>query len=147
MKTIIKSFVLGFITLIGCSCSYTESDEPVTTNYVVGSEVTEVNASLSEVVQSMKGHYIGRFDKTKDFVTITDAEIVIETESLNYTIDLTQETPIEAKLNCLLRFYMPDGSVISILLGWYAETPENRNLLFITVNGVYISDLERVDSI
>lgn len=143
MKTTLKYLVLGFISLMGCSC---EPEEINRTSTIQATEHKEPTWELSEVVNSMKGEYFGQEGFEGDFVIITETNITIQTSSLTHTINLTTETPTEAKINCLLRFKLPDGRIVSILLGWRPETPENRNLLFVRMNDDYISALERSES-
>lgn len=147
MKTTLKYLVLGFISLMGCSCGVEDYENGNTMSYVSGTTTsTEVQHKLSDVLETMKGTYFGRTDFEGDLVIITQTEITIQTKALTHTIDLTTETPTEAKINCLMRFKLPDGRIVSLLLGWKPETPENRNLLFVKVNDDYISALERSES-
>lgn len=143
MKTIL-TLLIAFLLL---SCSAEDYEDGNRMSYVPGTEIsTEVQHELSKVIDSMKGEYLGQEGFEGDLVIITETRITIQTEALTHTIDLTTETPTEAKINCLMRFKLPDGRIVSLLLGWRPETPENRNLLFVQIGEDYVSALESSES-
>lgn len=147
MKTSIKFIVMGFLSLLGCSCTVEDYEDGNRMSYVPGTAISqEVQPELSKVVETMKGEYYGQEGFEGDLVIITETEITIQIKALTHTIDLTTETPTEAKINCLMRFKLPDGRIVSLLLGWRPETPENRNLLFVQIGEDYVSALERAES-
>lgn len=137
MKTIIKSFLLGFITLIGCSCEvedYTNGNSSYI--QVTDTSVSNDTVSVYRVIPQMKGYYSGS-EKREVFITDTEINVIIPDMAINKQIAVSEQY-MSGRLNCWILITYPDGTTIQLFLGWKPETPEVRNLLAIKVNGEFI---------
>lgn len=89
MKTSIKFIVMGFLSLLGCSCTVEDYENGNRMSYVPGTQTsTEVQHKLSDVVETIKGEYYGREGFEGDLVIITETTITIHAASLTHTINL-----------------------------------------------------------
>lgn len=145
MKTIIKSFILGFITLIGCSCTpedYTNGNRSY--HQVNQDDYPQYEAPVTMVIETMKGEYfdvesLGKYVSIEqDYITVKVPE-----KDINEVITV-EDTDITGVLNCSLLITFSNGSTIELLLGWHPPKegePVVRNLLAIKLNGVFVEGL------
>jgi hypothetical protein len=150
MKTIIKSFLLGFISFLGCSCEvedYTNGN----TSYiqVTDTYVSNDTVSVYRVIPQMKGYYVGS-EKREVLITDTEIKVIIPDMSIDRKIAISEQYML-GRLNCWIFIIYPDGTTIQLLLGWrpvHEGVNPVRNLLAIKINGDFVPGewLERVNN-
>lgn len=104
MKTIIKSFILGFITLIGCSCETPDRGHIEHIN-----QVTEESLSFPE--EMIGGYYSNAYNEEQGTITIDRYILYIQLE--NHIYQLLLEDAVYEQCNLII--IMADGTEIRIV--------------------------------
>lgn len=148
MKTI-KLILLVILTItLFTSCEVEDYDTSTTYQFTPNNNVgTTIQNNPRDVINSMKGHYIGYdlFGGTNiDEVIITEDIITIKTLGFSETIYVNDTYFPEGQTNCYLKIEFPDGTILTLALAWLPETPNVRDILFIKLNDKYISRLELI---
>lgn len=146
MKTI-KLILFAILAIVlFTSCEAEDYDTSTTYQFTPSTNVgTIIQHEPRQVINSMKGHYIG-YDllggTNIDEVIITEDIITIKTLGYSETIYVNDTYFPEGQINCYLKIEFPDGTILTLALAWLPETPNVRDILFIKLNDTYISRLE-----
>lgn len=129
MKTLIKSFLLGFITLLGCSCETPERGHIEHAN-----EVSAVWPSFPE--EMIGGYYSNAYNEEEGSITIDRYILYIQLENHIYQVLL--ENAVYQQCNLIVT--LADGTEIRIV------NFVSYGYIRLTINGVIIGHYHKSKS-